>query len=204
MAYGLRMSVELSDPEMFERLADKVAKPRPFLQACGVSLLEAAGGRLDTVLKRGADVVRSGHLEKSLQATGPGTGSADSIFDLGDLEVYVGSSLPYAAQVNEGGRIEPRDAKALAIPLTAQLQRHGIGPVELDPGRDVLRFVFSNKKPNVIGVLIDEEGELGQGRGPLYALARYVDQPARPYLYVDDENVQVMVEDLWPAFVEEQ
>lgn len=77
-----------------------------------------------------------------------------------------------------------------------------IGPRELDPGGDVLRFQPTAKRPNVIGVLIDDEGKLGKGSGPLYALALWVIQQPRPYLLWDEDDKRVIAEELYPQWLE--
>ncbi|KPL10735.1 hypothetical protein AMJ85_05295 [candidate division BRC1 bacterium SM23_51] len=201
MPAGLRIEWKLEGGDVFAEAGERAMNCAPFLTACGMLLLASASRRLDTVLKHG-DVVRSGTLEKSLQATGPGTGTPHTIFNVSEWEVYFGSSVPYAAQVNYGGTIYPDERDALAIPLTTELKRYGIGPLELDPTREVLKFVPTQKgKPNVIGVLVDEEGLLGKGTGPLYALAYLVRQEPRPFLYIDEEDV-AEIQELWAVHLE--
>ena len=200
MPTGLTMSIEISgDKEMYARVADAMRKPREFMEAVGVYAMSRAVERLETVLRQDADAIRTGRLAASLTVGGGRFGSnPDTVWNLSDTTIECGTNLVYAAQVQYGGDIFPVNAKALAIPLTPKLKRAGLWPSELDPNRDVLQFV-PIQGGNVIGLLIDEEGETAYGPGPLYALARWVTQEARPYLYFDAEDVRVINEELWPA-----
>jgi len=185
----LRLSVAIEgDREMFVRTARTLNNTRPLVEAIGVLGLSSMGRRLATVLKQG-DAIRSGRLAASLTM-----GGAGNVFELSDTEVAVGSNLPYAAQVHFGGFILPKDAKALAIPLDPILQRQGIGPREY---AGELRFQpIMGAKPNVMGLLIDDKAD-----APMYALAYWVNQPARPYAYWDEEDQRVIDEELFPAFL---
>lgn len=162
--------------------------------------------RLTQVLKPDSEV-RTGDLQNSL-----------TVFSVSDSRVVIGSNLVYAAQVHFGGTIRPRPGhKALAIPLLPALQRQQLGPLDIDPNRDFLTFMhYTGGKPNVFGLLINPEAELtgrrrkkrgrlsGYPPGPLYALAYWVTQRARPYLYFDDEDRRVITEDIWPQWLRGQ
>jgi len=81
----------------------------------------------------------------------------------------------------------------------------------VDPTGELLRFQpVAGAKPNVIGVLIDDAQELTgrkkkprggtpYGPGALFALAYWVTQEPRPYLYFDEEDKRFIGEELWPA-----
>ena len=166
------------------------------MQAIGQYAVTQSVGRLGQVLSDDPDGVRTGDLAQSIE-----------VFEATDNRVVAGSNLGYAAQVNFGGRIDPTPPnKALAIPLPAKLKRSRQWPRQLDPNRDELSFVpiRGGASGNVIGLLVDDEGTFGFGRGEaLFALAKYVDQPPRPYMYWDDEDLAAITDDLWPAFLGE-
>jgi len=210
--YTLKFTVT-GDRGVFERVSNSLRNPRALMQNIGVLAMSRAVERLETVLKQDADAVRTGRLAASLTATVPGGGTADTIFELADDRVEVGSNVEYAAMRQFGGIIEPREKKALAIPLHPALQRQQVGPLELDPTGELLRFQpYMGGKPNVFGLLIDEEQELtgrqrkkrGQtpyGPGPLYALAYWVEQRATPFIFFDDEDRAVIETELIPEWL---
>ena len=198
MAYGIEIRIDVTgDRELFERVSKRHRTPREFMALVGVLIMGSAVRRLQTVLSNDADAVRTGRLGASLAVDTTGRGNPDSVFELGDASVTVGTNLRYAAQVQVGGRIHPVPPnKALAIPLIDQLRRSSIWPSELDPGRELLDFVpiRGGKSGNVIGLLIDTEGAFGAPGEALYAIARYVDQEPRPFLLVDDEDRRDIVD----------
>ncbi len=200
MSVALRTSVVSSgDREQFDRASNAHRDLRPLLTAIGVQIMSSAQERLTRVLKMEEAGVRSGMLANSLNVTPAGSGSENTIFEVGKNTVEVGSNLAYAAQVHHGGTIVPRPPRgALAIPLRDSLKRDGIGPRELDPGGDVLRFVpgRGGRPP----LLIDPEGKLGHGEGPLYVLPKSVTQAPRPFMGIDDEDERVM-EELYETFL---
>ena len=195
---GMRVSVT-GDELMFERTEGALGSPRPLLKQIGVLVLGESLERLTRVLKQEDAGVRSGRLTASLLVSPLGDVNEDSVFELDDRHVIVGTNVPYAAQVQLGGPIRPKTAKALAIPLVDQLKRDELWPRDLDPAREILEFVPS--KGQAIGVLVDPENELGYGTDPLYALVGGVTQEPRPFLLIDDGTQEVIEKDLWPAFL---
>ena len=205
MAFEQSITVDFSgDRELFERVSKTLRRPRELLRMIGVHVMSQAVGRLSETLAMGENV-RTGRLAASLTVSPSGDGSEDTIFELSDSRVVVGTNLRYAAQRQYGGRITPRSGKALAIPLPAKLKRLELWPSELDPDRESLEFVpiRGGASGNVVGLLVDPEGEFGFGENAaLYALAGYVDQEPRPYLYVDEEDRRVIDEELVPKWLE--
>ena len=54
-----------------------------------------------------------------------------------------------------------KTGKTLAIPLTKSLKLSGLWPSDLDPNRELLRFVpYTGARPNIIGLLVDPGGEI--------------------------------------------
>ena len=212
--FSVRITVS-GDRKLFERVSTRLRQPRTLMRMIGVHAMGQAGGRLESVLSPDPDAVRSGRLAASLTvgSTGGG-GNADSVFELTDTSVTVGSNVPYAAMIQLGGVIEPREKKALAIPLLPVLQRNQISPFDLDPDRTLLKFVpYTGGKPNVFALLINpERAPTGRQRkmrgrleayppGPLYALAYWVTREPAPFLYWDDEDNRVLNEELVPAWL---
>lgn len=200
---AIEITVSVSgDRELLERVSRRLRNLRPLMKAIGEYTVGQAHLRLDRVLRDDTEAIRTGRLASSL-----------TVFELDDRHVTVGSNVPYAAQVHHGGIIEPRETQALAIPLTEELKRSRLWPRDIDPGRELLRFQpYTGGKPNVFGLLIDDEapltgrqrkkrGTTRYGPGPLFALAYWVSQKPRPFLYFDDEDTQVLEEDLWPTFL---
>jgi len=204
MATGLNMTMSITgDREMFERASKAFRNPKPLMRKVGTQALSSAVRRLPQVLKS-EGAIRTGRLGASLAPGGEG-----NVFEINDLTALVGTNLPYAAQVQFGGTIVPREAKALAIPLDDRIARQGIGPREFDPSGELLRFVPVKSSPNIIGLLVmDEEVDFGGtlkfgGNGEaMYALAQWVTQEARPYLYFSDEDRRAINEELVPAWLE--
>lgn len=203
---GLGLKVDIKgDRTLFERALKGLREPKRLMSKVAVHVMRTSGQRLETVLRQDTKGIRSGRLSASIQA-----------FEITDLRAVVGSNMPYAAQVHFGGIIEPREAKALAIPLDDRLKRQGLGPREVDPTGELLRFVpYTGSKPNIFGLLVDPgvQGPLGKrkrkreggtpyGPGPLYALAYWVNQEARPYMYVDENDLREIHEKLVPAWLD--
>ena len=201
MATGLNMKMTITgDRAMFERAAKALRNPKPLMQRVGTLALSSSVRRLSSVLKQG-DAIRTGRLGASLSP-----GGEANVFEISDFQAIVGTNLPYAAQVQYGGTILPKNAKALAIPLDPQIARQGLGPREVDPSGDLLSFVpYTGSKPNVFALLIDRgmqgpltkrkkkrEGGTPYGPGPLFALAYWVTQEARPYLYFDEADLKTI------------
>ena len=202
---NLKVRLDVSgDRRLFERTSNRLRNPRTLMRRIGEFGVGQAKFRLTQVLRADADAVRTGDLQNSL-----------TVFEVTDSRVIIGSNLVYAAQVHFGGTIVPRPPrKALAIPLVPALQRQQLGPLDIDPNREFLRFIpISSAKPNVVGLLINPEAELtgrqrrkrgtlsGYPPGPLFALATSVTQRARPYLLFDDEDRRVIAEDIWPEWL---
>ena len=214
MAYGLDIMVtESGDRAVFETASNALRRTRPLMQQVGVLAMSSASERLTHVLRQDNAAVRSGRLMASIQAGVGGRGGGDTIFDLSDNRVEIGTNLVYAAQVQFGGTILPVNAKALAIPLLPQLQRLGLGPREIDPTGEALTFMpYTGDKPNVFGLLIDEgdaptgrqrkqQARTAYGPGPLYALAYWVTQPPHPYLYWGEEDLRALQDELYPRWI---
>ncbi len=223
MAVGLKLSLSITgDRAVFERLPKALRNPRPLLNEIGLLGQKSAAERLPSVLKQVVGGVRTGLLAGSIAGTGEG--AAFSVFNLSDLRVEIGTKLRYAAQVQHGGRINPKDAKALAIPLTRQLKIAQLSPSELPQAtQDELVFLPTNKRPNIIGVLLlpakseallEEPNANRKGRRIkpdkgkkrkdgilLYAIAKYVDQPARPFLFWSDADTREVEEKLIPKWL---
>lgn len=188
------------DKLLFERTAQRLKSPKPLFEKIAARGLESALGRLQRGYE--PDGLRTGRLAQSLTPGGPG-----SIFEVSDLSAVIGSNLPYAAQHHFGGRIEPKNAKALAIPLVDALKRGGVGPRDLDEGGDLLRFepVWGGANGNVFGLLVLNEDAFGfKEDDALYALAHYVDQEPRPFLYWSDEDVRYINENIVPQYLASQ
>lgn len=206
MAYNIVITLKFTgDRKAIERTSIALREVRDFLVSVGVLILSSAVRRLQTVLKQDDKAVRTGRLAQSLQAGRDGVAGEDTVFDISGSTLTVGSNVPYAAQVQRGGRINPKTARALAIPLQAQIQRQGFSPREIDPDRTLLSFrpARGGASGQVFGILVDEEGIFGRGEGlPLYALAEFVDQPPRPFLLIDEHDRRVVMDEIAPDWLE--
>jgi len=197
--YAIETGFEVvGDDLLLIRASEGLRDVRGFNRKVGVQLMSSAVRRLIDGYSTDNNV-RSGFLAASLRVGQSGSGgTGDTIFDVGDDYVEVGSSMPYAAQHHFGGTITPTTGKSLAIPIPDSLKRAGLWPRDLDPGRDKLTFIPEDDGGNTRGYLVDDEGLLGFGKGPLFVLVAQVTQPPRPFLYVGDEDLDVIVGELWP------
>jgi len=194
------------DVDMHQRLQGAVADPKPFLKEVAVFGMARAQERLLASLNPDDGGATSGHLVNSLTI-----GGVDAIFELSDTQTAWGSNLRYAAQVNEGGFIEPKTGKALAIPLTPQLKRSGLWPRDFEPGQ--LTFIhYTGDKPNIFGLLIDagkplegkqrkKRGQTPFGPGPLFALAYWVNQVGKHYLEIREEDLEEIAGPMWQRHI---
>jgi len=202
MAFSITTRITVGeDRGLFERAANNLRRPRDLFLRVGVLGMSSGLTRL---LKQGPDVVRSGRLTGALRVSNRGGGGNEhTIFEAADRFARVGVNLPYARQVQEGGTIEPDTRKALAIPVTKRLKRSRLWPSQIDPARQLLKFVPRGRggKPNVIGYLVDPTGRAGHGKGVLFALASSVYQWPRPFLFWSQADRNVIATEIFPAWL---
>ena len=123
---------------------------------------------------RAQDLIDTGNLLNSIQATEPEVSG-------GSGEVLITVGAEYGRIQEWGGTIVPREAKALAVPLTEGARK--VGSPRGYPGKLEVRWRPASSK----GVLVDEQG-VAQ-----YALVRQVTIPARPYMRpaVDSHQAEI-------------
>lgn len=196
MAVSIRTSLRITGDD-FKAIADRARDMRPLMNRIGVLMLSTASGRLPRVLTQSSDTVRSGRLSASLRAGG-GVAGGDTVFRVSGSSVVVGSNLPYAAQVQFGGTILPKEGKALAIPLLARLKRQALSPRDFP--RKSLAFIPAKRKSGgLIGFLVDADETAGKTAGKrgkrnlrrrsaLFMLVAKVTQKARPFLFFDAQD----------------
>lgn len=190
--YGLKVSVvETGDVDVHGRTAARLKDRGRFFDLVGTYLSATMHDRL--IAQVSPVQLHAPGLRQVLASGGRGPGG---IHNQGDDFVEIGSNLPHAAQVHFGGPITPKTGKALAIPLTDYLKRNQLWPRDIDPAREVLQLIPSDK-PGVIGVLIDPNNKLGFGTEPLYALMARVHQDPKPWCYVDDADREELAEMWW-------
>lgn len=138
------------------------------LKLIGVIVVRQINARIRTgkispqTNKRGTTLVNRGKLMRSIKYRTDGN----------SVIISAGSAtVPYARIHHEGGVIKPKNAKYLAIPITAQ--------AKLYKPRDYPGQTFIAK--GVIFLKVD-----GGKPVPLYVLKKQVTIPARPYMFVDD------------------
>ena len=210
--FATKVSLEFTgDWAQYPRAADRLEGPRELLRKIGVLGMSSSARRCQAAVAAHGEGISTGKLYNSLHAGSRGMPAEGTIFDLSEAEVVIGSNLPYAAQRNFGGIIEPKTAKALAIPVVDRLRREGIEPHELDPDRSMLRCQpITGAKPNVFAVLIDEgqdptgrqrkrRGSTAYGPGILYVLAYWVRQEGAFFMGWDQEDEKVIEKDLFPS-----
>lgn len=221
MSTAVKISVKGTGDSLAKATA-ALRNPRVLIRRVGVLGMSSGVRRLETVLRADKDAIRTGQLGRSIRVGPNGTGgSQHTIFTVEDARGEFGSNLKYAAQVHFGGRIDPVNAKALAIPLTAQLKRAQVSPRELPLVTQAnLKFIprKSKGKPGIIGYLLLEAGVEGKldnsatgtkikgntkKKGVLlYALARWVEQRANPFLYFSAEDRRVVNDEIFKQWTE--
>lgn len=108
-------------------------------------------------------------------------------FEVSATGVKVGTNLKYAAQRHFGGILEPKNARALAIPLP-DVPRSMRRPRRWG---DRLFMVKPTKgDANTVGILATQgrKGEII----PRFVLRRQVEQPARPFIVAQDEDLALL------------
>ena len=122
-----------------------------------------------TTNKKGTTLVGRGNLLRSIRFRAEGD---TVIISAGD------ASIPYARIHHEGGTIRPKNAKYLAIPLTPSAR--------LSAPRDYPGETFIAK-----GIIFEKIA--GSDKiVPLYALKKQVEIPARPYMYIDNADKDII------------
>ncbi len=220
MSTAVKISVKGTGDSLAKATA-ALRDPKVLIRRVGVLGMNQGVDRLSRVLKQEKGNVVTGRLSASITVSDSGTGGTqNTIFTVEDARGEFGSNLKYAAQVHFGGRIDPVNAKALAIPLTAQLKRAQVSPRELPLVTQAnLKFIprRSKGKPGIIGYLLLEAGVEGKldnsatgtkikgntkKKGVLlYALARWVWQRANPFLYFSAEDRRVINEEIFPQWL---
>jgi len=171
---AVTVTVTIDPPELVSHLAAKHRNPRALMKVIGVLGMTTMSRRLQASYESGDNAYRTGRLNASFAV-----GHPDGHYSLERMAVEVGSNVPYAAQMNEGGTIRPKPPnKALAIPLPPSLKRRAAGgagwPRDLDPAREHLTFV-PILRGTVLGLLVDPKNEFGFGKdAALYLLMRSV------------------------------
>jgi phage gpG-like protein len=204
--YSVSTTLEWSgDRDVFERGSKRIEKPAELMRSIGVVGMAGSQMRLRNSLD--PDEIHTGRLAGSLNVSEAGQGGPNTIFEVGQHQVEIGSNVRYAAQKNFGGRIVPVHGKALAIPLLDRIKRTGIGPGKADPMREIYDFipVRGGAKGNVIGILVDSEnvfGARGNERGEAhYAIATFVDQVGSRFMGWDRNDERTVEEDIWPRYL---
>jgi len=208
------------DRDGFERVSKRLRRPAEFMRMVGVQGMAGSAKRAQAAFSQ-SEGIRTGVLVNSLgfprgvrgNARRVFTPNADTIFEVSADRVAIGSTVTYAAMRNFGGVIEPKEQKALAIPLTPALKRSGLGPRDVDPERKLLRFhPYTGGKPNVFALLIDDaapltgrqrkkRGQTPYGPGPLFALVYWVRQEGAHFMGWDDEDIRMIEKDLLPEYL---
>ena len=215
---------------MLIRVRSAIAHLRPAFDISGmnmqrkVALRFSNGGpgwkpSIRSQVEGGKTLMMTGRLRSSI---GSGGGAKDvmrsqGIFRSTDSTLEMGTNVLYAKIHQNGGTINAKPGKALAIPLNRDARRAVVGAgskgVRGIPG---LIFIPS-KKPNTIGVLgkvkksdsrASEKRGLARGEKfkkgdfiPWFALKTFVKIPARPFMFVDDTDIK-MIEKVFSRYVE--
>ena len=104
-------------------------------------------------------------------------GSIGSVMETGETTLTVGTNLDYAATHQYGAVITPKNARALAIPITPQAKRSG-GPRSMN-----LKLVWPKGRSS--GYLVEERAGKGRFRARTnihFILTSKAVIPARPFL----------------------
>ena len=177
----------------------KLAGGRPFaaaVKAAAPDVAAAAVAGMRRAMRQG--VSPDGTPYKPLAHARPG-GGAKPLMDTGLLaaslsagvtaggDVLLRSSSPYAKLMQSGGTIRPKNAHALAIPVTAEARRY-------KSPRDFPRtlFVLRKKGSSRPGVLAERLS--GGAVAVHYVLVKSVTVPARPFLGLTPEAVAAIRE----------
>jgi phage gpG-like protein len=115
--------------------------------------------------RRGTTLVKSGKLLRSIDA---------KVIDAKTILVTAGGpGVPYARIHHEGGIIRPRNSQYLTIPLCAK--------AAAGRARDFENTFIAK------GVIFQSNGE-GKKPTALYLLRKQVTIPARPYMYISEDD----------------
>lgn len=120
-----------------------------------------------TKKKGGRTLVKRSHLLNSIKFRVEGN---TAVISAGNANV------PYARIHHEGGVIKPVRAQYLAIPLTAKAAMYN--------ARDYPGETFISK-----GMIFEKEGKKVT---PIYVLKRSVTMPARPYMFLDSDDLRII------------
>lgn len=119
--------------------------------------------------RKGTTLVKSGKLLRSIDC---------KVIDANTILVSAGGpGVPYARIQHEGGVIRPRQAQYLTIPLCAK--------AAAGRARDFENTFIAK------GVIWQSNGE-GKKPTALYLLRKKVTIPARPYLYISEDDLEAI------------
>ncbi len=177
MSLSIRSNVAKVSREIMA-LARQVADMGPVARSFGAHMVRASVRRMARTAKwqpsspGSAPARQSGELGNSLSWRERSGGDV----------VEWGSHLAYARIQDEGGTIRPRRARALTIPIDDRARGKrakdfaGLFMIPIDSG-----------DPDTVGLLAIP-GTSDDDFQPLFVLRTRVDMPARPYLYIDDDD----------------
>ena len=94
-------------------------------------------------------------------------------------DIIVGTNIKYAKIHHEGGTIHPVKAKYLAIPIHPMARLKSPRDFEDTFIKDGIIYYGGDKKEKAVA---------------LYALKKQVTIPARPYMYLDAQDKEVIIE----------
>lgn len=202
---AIQTTITLDKPELLKHIAQGYRDPRDLMLVVGVTAMSGMQRRLRDTYSQKEGAYRTGNLLRSLTVNDQGQGDSDAIFDLQSNMVTVGSSVRYAAMQDEGGDIFPKTVRFLTIPL-GRVRRQTGGEVSRWPRdfpRDSLHFVPNKKGGRTAGWLFDaNDGALGFGDGPLWALVPFVTIPPKHMSEAGMKEVELDLDDIYAEWVE--
>lgn len=199
---GVHIEVTLSRPTLLRDMRRRYRDPSSLMHRIGTTGLSGMADRLRGTYSMDVEAYRTGRLEGSLRSGGKG-----NIFDLQRFRVTVGSGVRYAAKQDQGGLIRPRTVKALAIPIGRAMKVKTGGEISRWPRdfpRDALEFRPNLEGGKTIGWLFDaNEGALGLGTGPLWALEPFVVLPAKRMAEAGKDRILLDLDTIYADWIKE-
>jgi phage gpG-like protein len=124
---------------------------------------------------QGTTLVQSSRLLRSIK------------YQISGDKILIGTNLAYAKIQHEGGTITPKKAKYLAIPLQKI--------AKVKSPRDFQNTFIRN------GIIFQKQAD--DKIIALYVLKKSVTIPARPYLFIDDQDEKIVITRITPLLEED-
>lgn len=180
--------------EATAKIENRLKDLSPIMPTIGIYLVSSIQGRIKAGLKPDNSAVTQAYKKNNLPLRDTGQYFASFTWQhAGKNRIKVGTPKKQARILNDGGKITPKKAKMLYIPagaFTRQIERKSNASTSAESSvRAVIDWLENNGYQVwwAKNVVMCKKGKKGK-ETPVYYLKKQVTIPARPHIYVSQED----------------